>query len=217
MKVIGVQFNSAIKIYDFLPGLYKVEPRDWVIVESFQGPEIGRVVYVDKEIKGNSEEQISEIIRIADAKDLARGEKMKSDGAIFLKDFKDRVAKSGLEMKPVHSEYSFDGEKVVFYFVSEKRIFFKDLIKELSRVTKKQVIMRQIGPRDEAKLLGGYGICGEQLCCRRFMTRMDSVTMDMARDQYETNVNVNKVTGVCNRLMCCLAFEANNSKGKAKK
>lgn len=217
MKVIGVQFNSAIKVYDFSPGLYKVEPLDWVIVETFQGAELGRVIYVEKEVEENPEEPISEIIRIADAKDLARLEKMREEGDIFLKDFKEKVLKLGLEMKPVASEFSFDGEKVIFYFVSEKRIYFKELIKDLSRITKKQVIMRQIGPRDEAKLLGGYGICGEQVCCRRFMTKMDSVTMDMAREQYETNVNVNKVTGVCNRLMCCLAFEANKTRNKGKK
>jgi cell fate regulator YaaT (PSP1 superfamily) len=212
MKVIGVQFNSAIKVYDFLPGRHKVEPRDWVIVETFQGAEIGRVVYVDKEIKASPEEAMSEVLKVADTKDLARWEKMKSEGSVFLKDFRNKILKLGLEAKPVAAEYSFDGEKVIFYFVSEKRVYFRDLIKDLSKITKKQVIMRQIGPRDGARMLNGYGICGEELCCRRFMTKMNSVTMDMAREQYESNVNVNKVTGVCNRLMCCLAFEANSEK-----
>jgi len=216
IKVIGVQFNSAVKIYDFKPGRYKVELNDWVVVETTQGTEIGRVVYVNKEISPESGEDIKEIMRLADDKDKTRYDRMFEEGAVFFDAFKKLALESGLDMKPVRTEYSFDGERVVFYFTAENRVDFRELIKDLSRECKKQVIMRQIGPRDEAKLLGGYGVCGEPICCKRFMTKMESVTMDMARDQFENNVNANKVTGACGRLMCCLAFEVGN-KPKRKK
>jgi len=216
IKVIGVQFNSAVKIYDFKPGRYKVALNDWVVVETTQGTEIGRVVYVNKEITPESGEDIKDIMRLADDKDKARYDRMFEEGAVFFDAFKKLALESGLDMKPVRTEYSFDGERVVFYFTADGRVDFRDLIKDLSRECKKQVIMRQIGPRDEAKLLGGYGVCGEPICCKRFMTKMESVTMDMARDQFENNVNANKVTGACGRLMCCLAFEVGNKPKKRK-
>lgn len=217
MKVVGVQFSSAVKIYDFRPGRHKVELNDWVVVETVQGVELGRVVYIDKEITAAEEEEVKDIIRLADEKDLARYSRMREEGASYFEAFKKLAEDSGLDMKPVRSELSFDGERVVFYFTAENRVDFRELLKDLSREAKKQVIMRQIGPRDEAKMLGGYGVCGQPICCRRFMTKMESVTMDMARDQFENNVNANKVTGACGRLMCCLAFEVGNKPKRVKK
>lgn len=215
IKVIGVQFNSSLKIYDFKPGRHEAEINDWVVVETSQGVDIGRVVYVGKEVSPKDvEEPYKEITRIADDKDLSRFEHMREEGKKFLEEYKAKVLKLGLEMKPTDVELTFDGEKVIFYFTAENRVDFRELIKELSRLTKKQVIMRQIGPRDEAKMLGGYGICGNEVCCKRFLVKMTSVTMDMARDQYESNVNANKVTGCCGRLMCCLAFEDQNNGNK---
>jgi cell fate regulator YaaT (PSP1 superfamily) len=208
IKVIGVQFNSSLKIYDFKPGRHTININDWVIVETTQGLDIGRVVYVNKEVSAKEvEEPYKEIIRKADEKDLARWDKMKEEGSKHLEEFRAKANELGLDMKPTNCEFSFDGEKAIFYFTAENRVDFRELIKELNRVVKKQVIMRQIGPRDEAKILGGYGVCGEPICCKRFLTKMTSVTMDMAREQYENNVNANKVTGACGRLMCCLAFE----------
>lgn len=217
MKVVGVQFNSAVKIYDFKPGRHKVELKDWVVVETAQGIELGRVVYVNKEVTSAESEEIKDIMRLADEKDIARYERMCLEGADFYEPFKKIVLESGLEMKPVKSEYSFDGDRVVFYFTAENRVDFRELLKDLSRECKKQVIMRQIGPRDEAKMLGGNGVCGQEVCCKRFMTAMGSVTMDMAREQFENNVNANKVTGACGRLMCCLAFEVGNKPRKVRK
>ncbi len=216
IKVIGVQFDSAVKIYDFKPARFKTELNDWVVVETAQGTEIGRVVYVNKEISPESGEDIKDIMRLADEKDIARHERMCEEGAEFFERFKEIAVDSGLDMKPVRTEYTFDGERVVFYFTAENRVDFRELIKDLSRECHKQVVMRQIGPRDEAKLLGGYGVCGQPICCKRFMTKMESVTMDMARDQFENNVNANKVTGACGRLMCCLAFEVGNKPKKKK-
>jgi cell fate regulator YaaT (PSP1 superfamily) len=215
MKVIGVQFNSAVKIYDFRAGRHKVELNDWVVVETTQGVELGRIVYKNKEVEETGE--IKDIIRIAEDKDIVRYERMCEEGSQYFEKFKKIVLDSGLEMKPVKSEYSFDGERVVFYFTAESRVDFRELIKDFSREAGKQVIMRQIGPRDEAKMLGGNGVCGQEICCKRFMTRMESVTMDMARDQFENNVNANKVTGACGRLMCCLAFETGQKQRRTNK
>ncbi len=210
LKVVGVQFNSAVRIYDFKPGVAKPELNNWVLVETAQGKEIGRVVYLNKEIRPDNEEDVKEIIRVADEKDIDRYNRMIEGGAEYFDRFRDAVLAGSLTMKPVRTELSFDGEKVVCYFTADARVDFRDLIRELSREWKKGVMMRQIGPRDEAKLLDGYGICGQPVCCKRFLTRTESVTMDMARDQYENNVNASKVTGMCGRLMCCLAFEAGN-------
>jgi len=217
MKVVGVQFNSAVKIYDFSPGRHKVALNDWVVVDTVQGVEIGRVVYVNKEVPETSNEEVKDIIRLAEDKDIDRYERMAAEGAEYFDALKKIVVDSELDMKPVKSELSFDGERVVFYFTAENRVDFRELLKDFSREIKKQVTMRQIGPRDEAKMLGGYGVCGQPICCKRFMTRMESVTMDMARDQFENNVNANKVTGACGRLMCCLAFEVGNKPKRVKK
>ncbi|MDD5693014.1 MAG: regulatory iron-sulfur-containing complex subunit RicT [Patescibacteria group bacterium] len=218
IKVIGIQFNSSLKTYDFKPGRHKTNINDYVVVETVQGIEIGRVIYIDKEISAKEmEEPHKEIMRIADEKDIKRWEKMRQDGLELVGLFREKVAELKLDMKPITVEYSFDGERIIFYFTAENRVDFRELIKVLSRAVNKQVVMRQIGPRDEAKLLGGYGICGQPVCCVRFLTQAESVSMDMAREQYEMNVNANKVTGLCGRLMCCLAFEEpEKKKGKTK-
>ncbi len=213
IKVIGVRFNSSLKVYDFKPGRHKVDIDDYVVVETAQGIEIGHVVYIDKEASSKStDEPYKEIIRVADDKDLSRWEKMKEEGYQYLAVFREKITDLGLEMKPITVELSFEGDKAIFYFTAENRVDFRELIKTLSRNVKKQVVMRQIGPRDEAKMLGGFGTCGQQVCCNRFLMSAGSVSMDMAREQYETNVNANKVTGLCGRLMCCLAFEENQKK-----
>jgi cell fate regulator YaaT (PSP1 superfamily) len=218
IKVIGVQFNSSLKTYDFKPGRNKIEVNNYVVVETVQGIEIGRVIYIDKEVSAKEvEEPYKEVIRIADDKDLNRWKKMREEGYQFLPLFREKVKELKLEMKPITVELSFEGDRTIFYFAAENRVDFRDLIKILSRSIKKQVIMRQIGPRDEAKMLGGYGICGQPVCCARFLTQAESISMDMAREQYETNVNANKVTGLCGRLMCCLTFEEiDKKKGKKK-
>jgi cell fate regulator YaaT (PSP1 superfamily) len=215
VKVCGVQFNSSLKIYDFRQGRHKVDLSDFVIVETTQGTEVGRVIYINKEIKPEEmEEPFKEIIRIADEKDLARWKKMRQEGSANLNLFKEKVLELGLDMKPIDVELSFDGEKAIFYFTAENRVDFRELIKVLSRAVRKQVIMRQIGPRDEAKFLGGFGICGQPICCARFLNQVESISMDKAREQYVSTINASKVTGICGRLMCCLAFEEQDRRNK---
>ena len=215
IKVIGVQFNSALKVYDFSPGRHKLALNDPVLVETAQGMEIGRIVYLNKEIDGATvEADIKDIIRVADEKDIQRQTRMAADGAQFFPDFVSKTRELSLDLKPVKTELSFDGEKIIFYFTAENRVDFRDFVKEMSRSLNRQVIMRQIGSRDEAKMIGGFGICGQPLCCKRFLTKIESVTMDMAREQFENNINAGKVTGACGRLMCCLAFESAAKKKK---
>jgi len=214
MKVVGVQFNSAVKIYDFLPGSTKPEINSWVLVETSQGKEMGRVIYVNKETKEDSENELKEIIKVADEKDIDRYNRMITEGESHFQRYQALVNEMGLDMKPVRTEISFDGEKVICFFTADNRVDFRELIRELSREFKKSIVMRQIGPRDEAKLLDGYGICGQRVCCKRFLTKTESITMDMAREQFENNINANKVTGLCGRLMCCLAFEEGIEKPK---
>jgi len=217
VKVIGVQFNSAVRIYDFKAGVSKPALGDWVLVETAQGKEIGRVAYLNKEVNPANEDDIKEILRVADEKDLERYKRMVDGGEEYFELFKKTALTSDLNMKPVRTELSFDGEKVVCYFTADARVDFRDLIRDLSREWKKGVMMRQIGPRDEAKLLDGFGICGQPICCKRFITGAESVTMDMAREQYENNVNASKVTGICGRLMCCLAYEVEGKGQRGKK
>ncbi len=217
MKVVGVQFGSAVRIYDFKPGVTKPELSDWVIVDTAQGKEIGKVVYLNKEISPEKEDDVKEVLKVADDKDIERYRRLVADGEKYYDRFREAVLASGLAMKPVRTEISFDGEKIVCFFTADARVDFRDLIRDLSREWKMGVIMRQIGPRDEAKLLDGFGICGQPVCCKRFLTKMESVTMDMAREQYENNVNAGKVTGICGRLMCCLSYEAENKKVLRKK
>jgi cell fate regulator YaaT (PSP1 superfamily) len=217
IKVIGVQFNSAVRIYDFKAGVSKPSLNDWVLVDTAQGKEIGRVAYLSKEINPANEDDVKEILRVADEKDIERYKRMVEAGEEYYELFRKVALESGLNLKPVRTELSFDGEKVVCYFTADARVDFRDIIRDLSREWKKGVMMRQIGPRDEAKLLGGYGICGQPVCCKRFLTKTESVTMDMAREQYENNVNASKVTGVCGRLMCCLAYEAGERPAPRKK
>jgi len=130
--------------------------------------------------------------------------------------FKEKVKKYGLLMKPVMVDFTLDGEKMIFYFTSENRIDFRDLVKDLARTFKKQVKLRQIGARDEAKIYSGFGMCGRPVCCRSFLVSNETITMDMARMQYESGVSASKISGMCGRLMCCLAFEK-NEKGKSLK
>jgi cell fate regulator YaaT (PSP1 superfamily) len=215
VKVCGVQFNSSLKIYDFRQGRHGVKISDLVVVETAQGLDIGRVIYTNREVAAKElDEPFKEIIRIADEKDIARWQKMRTEGSEFFDVFREKANSMNLDMKPIGVEYSFDGDKAIFYFTAENRVDFRELIKVLSRAVNKQVIMRQIGPRDEAKFIGGYGICGQPICCLRFLNQVESISMDKARDQYENSINANKVTGICGRLMCCLAFEDNAKKGK---
>lgn len=206
-KVIGVRFRQAGRIYNFAVGDIEVENGQHVIVETARGIEYGEVVGKIKEI---NEEELSAplkpIIRVAtpedDEKELENKKKEKKAYKICL----EKIKKHGLEMKLINTEYTFDNNKVLFYFTADGRIDFRQLVKDLAAIFKTRIELRQIGVRDETKILGGIGICGRQLCCHTYLSEFAPVSIKMAKEQ-NLSLNQTKISGVCGRLMCCLKNE----------
>lgn len=217
MKVVGVRFRKAGKIYFFSPGEWEIKAGDHVIVETARGVEYGDVAIGTREIEENEIFQpLKTIIRTATPEDdkieLSNREKEKEAFQICL----EKIAKHGLEMKLIEVEYTFDGNKILFYFTADGRIDFRELVKDLASVFRTRIELRQIGVRDETKILGGIGICGRPLCCSTFLTEFVPVSIKMAKEQ-NLSLNPTKISGVCGRLMCCLkneeeAYEELNAK-----
>ena len=207
IKVIGVRFRHVGKIYYFDPKDYPICEGDHVIVETARGVEYGFVVLGPREV---SEEKVIQplksVIRVATPKDDAREEnnrkKEKEAFQVCLK----KIREHNLDMKLIEAEYTFDNNKVLFYFTADGRIDFRELVKDLAAVFKTRIELRQIGVRDETKILGGIGICGRPLCCHTFLSEFAPVSIKMAKEQ-NLSLNPTKISGVCGRLMCCLKNE----------
>ena len=207
IKVIGVRFRHVGKIYYFDPKDYPICEGDHVIVETARGVEYGFVVLGPREV---SEEKVIQplksVIRVATPKDDAREEnnrkKEKEAFQICLK----KIREHNLDMKLIEAEYTFDNNKVLFYFTADGRIDFRELVKDLAAVFKTRIELRQIGVRDETKMLGGIGICGRELCCCSYLSDFVPVSIKMAKEQ-NLSLNPTKISGVCGRLMCCLKNE----------
>ena len=207
VKVVGVRFRNAGKIYYFGPGKLDIHAGMHVIVETARGVEMGTVMM---EPKGVSEEDVIQplkpVIRIAteaDEKTVAKNrEKEKDAFRICL----EKIAKHKLDMKLVEAEYTFDNNKLLFYFTADGRIDFRELVKDLASVFKTRIELRQIGVRDETKIVGGIGICGRPLCCASYLSEFIPVSIKMAKEQ-NLSLNPTKISGVCGRLMCCLKYE----------
>ncbi len=207
VEVIGVRFREAGKIYYFAPGEKKVKAGQAVIVETARGVEYGfcaignRFVSEDKIVP-----PLKSIIRIATEQDTERynGNKLLEESAAKL--FREKVKKLGLEMSLVYVEYTFDNGKILFYFTAEGRVDFRELIKELASAFKTRIELRQIGVRDEAKIVGGLGICGRPVCCKSFLGEFSQVSIKMAKDQ-NLFINSSKISGTCGRFMCCIRYE----------
>lgn len=207
MKVIGVRFRVAGKIYFFDPLQFPIKSGDHVIVETARGVEYGTVVGDIREIKNEDISQpLKPVLRIAtkedDQKEAANRLKEKEAFQICL----EKIAKHGLEMKLIEAEYTFDNNKVLFYFTADGRIDFRELVKDLASVFKTRIELRQIGVRDETKIIGGIGICGRPLCCHTHLSEFVPVSIKMAKEQ-NLSLNPTKISGVCGRLMCCLKHE----------
>jgi len=214
-NVVGVRFKPAGKIYYFDPGSLQVEKSHHVIVETARGIEYGEVVVGLKSVSENDVVlPLKQIIRVADDKDaqLVIENKQRAKEAIAV--FKDKVVLHRLEMKLVDAEYTFDRNKLIFYFTAEGRIDFRELVKDLAAVFRVRIELRQIGVRDEAKVLGGIGPCGRLLCCSTWMGEFDPVSIRMAKDQ-SLSLNPTKISGLCGRLMCCLKFENDSYQSEA--
>jgi cell fate regulator YaaT (PSP1 superfamily) len=217
-KTIGIKFPHTLKIYDFLPGKHAVKVRDFVVVETTQGVEIGQVVYVGKEVKeSEAEGELKEIEKIASKADLARRDELEETAKELFPLFLEKIEKYKLSMSPVGVSYSLDETKAIFYFTSEGRVDFRELSKDLSRTIQKQAILRQIGPRDQAKLIGGYGRCGRPICCATFLIGTEGVSMEVVERQFGGPKSASKISGICGRLMCCLNYEPEAPEKRAKK
>ena len=207
VKVIGVRFRTAGKIYFFSPGQFDIKQGDNVIVETARGVEFGRVVSGVKEVAEEDVIQpLKSVIRIATEQDQKVVNKNKQKEKEAFKICLEKIRKHGLEMKLIDVEYTFDGNKILFYFTADGRIDFRELVKDLAAVFRTRIELRQIGVRDETKIRGGIGICGRPLCCSTYLTEFSAVSIKMAKEQ-NLSLNPTKISGVCGRLMCCLKNE----------
>ena len=207
IKVVGIRFQRAGKIYYFDPLDYDLETAMHVIVETARGIEMGTVLIPPKEVDDDKVVQpLKPVIRIATDDDEKVIEKNKEKEAEAYVICKEKIAKHGLDMKLVAAEYTFDNNKLLFYFTADGRIDFRELVKDLAAVFRTRIELRQIGVRDETKIMGGYGICGRQLCCHTFLSEFAPVSIKMAKEQ-NLSLNPTKISGVCGRLMCCLKNE----------
>ena len=206
-KVVGVRFRQVGKIYFFAPGQYNVEVGQHVIVETARGIEYGHVVLGEREVEDSAVVQpLKAIIRISTPDDDEREAKNREKEKEAYKICLEKIKKHNLEMKLIKVEYTFDNNKVLFYFTADGRIDFRELVKDLAAVFKTRIELRQIGVRDETKILGGIGICGRCLCCHTYLSEFAPVSIRMAKEQ-NLSLNQTKISGVCGRLMCCLKNE----------
>ena len=205
--VVGVRFRNVGKIYYFNPKNYKVKVGDHVIVETARGVEYGRVVLEPRSVR---EEEVvhplKEVLRVATKEDEEHEAENRLKEKEAFKICKKKIREHGLEMKLIDAEYTFDNNKVLFYFTADGRIDFRQLVKDLASVFKTRIELRQIGVRDETKILGGIGICGRTLCCHTYLSEFAPVSIKMAKEQ-NLSLNQTKISGVCGRLMCCLKNE----------
>ena len=206
-KVVGVRFRNTGKIYYFDPMDYSIDNGDHVIVETARGVEYGVVLIQPREVEDDKVVQpLKPVIRVATPEDDKQAERNKDKEKDAFKICLEKIAKHKLEMKLVEAEYTFDNNKLLFYFTADGRIDFRELVKDLAAVFRTRIELRQIGVRDETKILGGIGICGRELCCKSYLTDFAPVSIKMAKEQ-NLSLNPTKISGVCGRLMCCLKNE----------
>ncbi len=209
-EVVGVRFKKAGKIYYFSPEDLPVEKDHYVIVETARGVEYGKVV-IGKKTVGEADVvlPLKKVIRVADHTDAKQVEENKAAAKHAFDVCYTKIKEHSLEMKLVDVEYTFDRNKIIFYFTADGRVDFRELVKDLAAVFRTRIELRQIGVRDEAKMLGGIGPCGRLLCCSTFLGDFEPVSIKMAKDQ-SLSLNPAKISGLCGRLMCCLKYENDN-------
>jgi cell fate regulator YaaT (PSP1 superfamily) len=204
-EIVGVRFKSCGKIYDFEINGIDVKKGDLVVVESELGLNVGNVV-IDRHIIEEPERKLKKVIRKVTEEDLQQKQENKNLEIEARDNCLERIMARGIPMKLVWTEVTLDRKRIIFYFTAEKRIDFRELVKDLAARFKTRIEMRQIGVRDEAKIIGSLGICGRELCCTKFLTSFEPISIKMAKKQ-ELVLNTAKLSGICGRLMCCLGFE----------
>lgn len=209
VEIIGVRFKDVGKVYYFAPKGERFKHGDSAIVETARGVECGEVVLPNREFpQSGLVSPLKEIIRKATEADFRQLEQNRKKEEEIMKTFADKIREHNLDMKPIEVEYTFDGSKIMFYFTSDGRVDFRDLVKDLAFIYRTRIELRQIGVRDEAKMLGGLGICGRPFCCSSFLGDFQPVSIKMAKEQ-SLSLNPTKISGTCGRLMCCLKYEQN--------
>lgn len=206
-KVIGVRFKEGGKIFTFMPTIENLEKGTKVVVETTRGKEVG---FVATDVYEEAEEKLvlplAPILRVATEKDLSKMDELNKKRPKVISETTKLVNKYNLDMKIVDANFTLDGQKVIIDFVCEDRVDFRDLVKELAGVLKLRIELRQIGIRDQAKIVGGIGECGRECCCKKYLNDFDKVSIKMAKTQ-GLSLNTSKISGICGRLMCCLAYE----------
>ncbi len=206
-RVVGIRFRNVGKIYYFDPKDYEIKSSDHVIVETARGVEYGRVVSGPKEVPDTEVvHPLKEVLRVATPEDDMKEQQNREKEREAFKICQKKIREHNLDMKLIQAEYTFDNNKVLFYFTADGRIDFRQLVKDLASVFKTRIELRQIGVRDETKILGGIGICGRCLCCHSYLSEFAPVSIKMAKEQ-NLSLNQAKISGVCGRLMCCLKNE----------
>ncbi len=208
-EIIGVRFKNAGKVYYFMPNGVSIKKGDSVIVETARGTECGEVAMCGSEIdEAGWGQPLKPVLRLATKADLEQVRKNREKETQAFTICAEKVLQHGLEMKLIDVEYTFDNSKILFYFTADGRVDFRELVKDLASVLKTRIELRQIGVRDEAKMLGGLGICGREFCCSTFLSEFQPVSIKMAKEQ-GLSLNPTKISGTCGRLMCCLKYEQN--------
>ena len=203
---VGIRFRNNGKVYDFDPGTLTLLPGELVVVETARGTECGEVVRANHETASVGDKPLKPVLRRADDIDRRRAEENARKEREAMRVCQERIEAHGLDMKLVDAEYAFDNSKILFNFTAEGRVDFRDLVKDLAGVFHTRIELHQIGVRDEAKKLGGIGICGQPFCCSRFLKDFQPVSIKMAKEQ-GLSLNPTKISGSCGRLMCCLKYE----------
>jgi cell fate regulator YaaT (PSP1 superfamily) len=206
-EIVGIRFKRAGRVYYFDPADIEMDVGDCVVVKTARGSELGWVVIAPRQVMANEvTEPLKPVVRKADEADIERAKDFEGREAEALAECGRMIEKLGLPMKLLGAEYNLDGSRLTFFFSATERVDFRELVRELNRRFKVRVELRQLGPRDEAKLVGGFGRCGLPLCCMSFLTEFSPVSIKMAKEQ-NLPLNPLKISGVCGRLLCCLAYE----------
>ncbi|OGO43827.1 MAG: stage 0 sporulation family protein [Chloroflexi bacterium RBG_16_60_22] len=206
-NIVGIRFRRAGKIYYFDAGDIELQPGDYAVVKTSRGVELGHVVIAPGQVLASeSQETLSPVVRKADAEDITKAEELEAKAEEALIECGKMINELNLPMKLLSAEYNLDSSRLTFLFSAEERVDFRDLVRKLTSRFKVRVELRQVGSRDEAKIIGSYGRCGRHLCCTSFLTEFTPVSIKMAKEQ-DLPLNPMKISGACGRLMCCLAYE----------
>ncbi len=207
-EIVGVRFKRAGRVYYFDPAGIELEVNDWVVVKTTRGLELGYVVISPKQVLDSDVTgPLKSVVRKADPEDIKRAQEFESKSREALAKCDELIAKLHLPMKLLSAEYDLSGKRLTFFFSAAERVDFRELVRELTNQFKVRVDLRQVGPRDETKLLGGFGRCGRPLCCMSFLSEFAPVSIKMAKEQ-DLPLNPVKIAGICGRLMCCLGYES---------